>query len=52
MRTVVVRMHNCQILTGGNIFFVHFFCFSILFFFSSECAFSRTFEIAGPSESV
>ena len=33
MRTVVVRTHNCQILTGGNMFFFIFFAFRSCSFF-------------------
>ena len=65
MHTVVVRMHDI-ILTIGNIFMVSYpfkiftsiwlsgflFLFFDPNFFSSECAFSCTFEIAGLSKRV
>ena len=58
-------MHNCQILTGRNIYnsyplkiftvwlivFVIRFCLSILFFLSSQHLFVYTFEIASLSKS-
>ena len=65
IRTVFLRTHNCQILTGRNIYMVCYpfkiftfvvfvirFCLTILVFLSRQRSFVCTFKIAGPSKSA